>query len=271
MGSYIQHLPSQEHLIKYCRQFQNLFLKMKIIIISIIALMILNISAHPHRMADSNSTATTVSSNGNASVTTHQMDTTISGLGRAALPHNDVNPSILDKMGAILEYKLKPVQRAMNKKLKEVKKDVAGIETGQAKILFSPGRGVRLVGQDGKIYYSSKNGPTSGRLEVLVDGRWGTVCDDSFEIGNGGNWQKDPKDPSDSTHSTENRNNLATVVCRMLGKSSGNAYGLAKFGPGSGDIFMDNVECTGSEDTIFKCKYVTENCDHKEDVGVTCN
>merc|ERR1711970_571076 len=94
----IQHLPSQEHLIKYCRQFQNLFLKMKIIIISIIALMILNISAHPHRMADSNSPATTVSNNGNASVTTHQMDTTISGLGRAALPHNDKNPSILEKM-----------------------------------------------------------------------------------------------------------------------------------------------------------------------------
>merc|ERR1712212_1406598 len=154
MGSYIQHLPSQEHLIKYCRQFQNLFLKMKIIIISIIALMILNIRAHPHRMADSNSTATTVSSNGNASVTTHQMDTTISGLGRAALPHNDVNPSILDKMGAILEYKLKPVQRAMNKKLKKVKEDVAGIKTGQDEMLFSPGRGVRLVGQDGKISYS---------------------------------------------------------------------------------------------------------------------
>ena len=42
-------------------------------------------------------------------------------------------------------------------------------------------------------------------------------------------------------------------------------------GEGSGLILMDDVNCTGTEGSIFDCSYITNhNCGHSEDVGVTC-
>jgi hypothetical protein len=99
---------------------------------------------------------------------------------------------------------------------------------------------IRLVG-----------GPTasSGRLEVLVKGVWGTVCDDAF------------------------RNIDAGVACRTLGFKSGIARGGSFYGRGSGPIFFDDVNCKGYERTLFHCKidYNTSDCRHHEDAGVACN
>ncbi|XP_025112753.1 deleted in malignant brain tumors 1 protein-like [Pomacea canaliculata] len=92
---------------------------------------------------------------------------------------------------------------------------------------------------------------TAGRVEVMVDGVWSTVCDD--------NW--------DSRE--------ATVVCRSLGLSGGTAYSLARFGQGnpSWPILVDDTECTGSEASLGDCYFVTGsnvNCDHGEDASVVC-
>ena len=38
-------------------------------------------------------------------------------------------------------------------------------------------------------------------------------------------------------------------------------------------IHLDNVQCTGNEENITQCSYVTStaiNCDHSEDAGVIC-
>ena len=68
------------------------------------------------------------------------------------------------------------------------------------------------------------------------------------------------------------------MVCRELGCSSGTAHGKAKYGQGhfeSGEVWMDDVKCTGSENTIFECDHKkpleNHNCGHPEDVGVECN
>ncbi|XP_053374257.1 deleted in malignant brain tumors 1 protein-like [Mercenaria mercenaria] len=89
---------------------------------------------------------------------------------------------------------------------------------------------------------------SSGRLEVFLNGEWGTVCDDSFD-----------------THA-------ANVVCKMLGYGRGEYYGRARYGQGTGPILLDNVDCTGNESILFDCEidYDTSDCGHHEDVGVSC-
>ena len=50
-----------------------------------------------------------------------------------------------------------------------------------------------------------------------------------------------------------------------------NAY----FGQGAGQIVLDDVQCTGSENKLLACisarvLLVSSNCDHSDDAGVRC-
>lgn len=90
---------------------------------------------------------------------------------------------------------------------------------------------------------------TAGRVEVLVDGEWGTVCDDGWDLTD------------------------ADVVCRQLGfPSAASAPQYAAFGEGEGSILLDDVECGGDENRLIDCTYdrVTTDCSHGEDAGVVC-
>ena len=91
---------------------------------------------------------------------------------------------------------------------------------------------------------------SEGRVEILHEGSWGTVCDDLWDL----------KD--------------ATVVCRKLGFDEASAApSLARFGQGSGNIFLDEVQCNGTESNLEDCKHEgigVHDCSHKEDASVIC-
>ncbi|XP_064293640.1 deleted in malignant brain tumors 1 protein-like isoform X1 [Phalacrocorax carbo] len=90
----------------------------------------------------------------------------------------------------------------------------------------------------------------SGRVEVLHDHQWGTVCDDNWSFPD------------------------ASVVCRQLGCGMAvSAYGAAHFGQGSGPIWLDNVQCSGTEAALTEClarPWGINNCEHGEDASVVC-
>ncbi|KAI4905397.1 hypothetical protein NFI96_030513, partial [Prochilodus magdalenae] len=91
----------------------------------------------------------------------------------------------------------------------------------------------------------------TGRVEVLHRGQWGTVCGDNWDIRD------------------------AAVVCRELGCGEAvDALSDAHFGPGSGLIWMADVDCRESESILRNCKSVgwdKHNCSHFQDAGVVCS
>ena len=98
--------------------------------------------------------------------------------------------------------------------------------------------------------------PHEGRVEIIYRGRHGTICDYNWS------W------------------NDMNVVCKMLGYPGGQ-YGLYNsvyFGNGTGEILLDDVDCTGDENSLFACKHrgiggneeVGDYCHHGRDTGVRC-
>uniref|UniRef100_A0A3B3RRU1 SRCR domain-containing protein n=1 Tax=Paramormyrops kingsleyae TaxID=1676925 RepID=A0A3B3RRU1_9TELE len=89
----------------------------------------------------------------------------------------------------------------------------------------------------------------SGRVEVYHSGSWGTVCGDSWDVRD------------------------AMVVCRQLGCGPAlRAEWAGRFGRGDGAIWLDEVNCKGSELHLWHCSYSLKqsDCSHRQDAGVTC-
>ena len=88
-------------------------------------------------------------------------------------------------------------------------------------------------------------------MEVYHNGEWGTVCDDGWDL------------------------NDAQVVCKELGFGNAVVATYSSFyGQGSGEVWLDNLNCFGTEATIGECSHRgwgIEYCyRHSEDAGVKC-
>ena len=103
---------------------------------------------------------------------------------------------------------------------------------------------------EGKVRLVGGSDPHEGRVEVLHNDRWGTVCDDRWELQD------------------------ATVVCRQLGYGTAvGALWFAAYAEGSGPIWYGNVYCSGTETNLAQCDHSGlggHHCGHWQDVGVIC-
>ncbi|XP_078702578.1 scavenger receptor cysteine-rich domain-containing group B protein-like [Branchiostoma floridae x Branchiostoma belcheri] len=103
---------------------------------------------------------------------------------------------------------------------------------------------------DVSVRLTGGQSPSEGRVEVRPgNGDWGTVCDDGF----------DDRD--------------AEVVCRQLGYPSGVATVGGVFPEGTGNIWLEDLSCSGNESSVADCeisRWGDHDCSHKEDAGVIC-
>ena len=104
-----------------------------------------------------------------------------------------------------------------------------------------------------------------GRVEVYVNGVWGTVCDDSWDDTDAG------VVCSQLGYSSGKQYQIVVINIKILCFTVGVAYGSAYYGAGTGSILMDDVACTGSESILASCSHTSNhNCAHSEDAGVSC-
>ncbi|MCH2189641.1 MAG: scavenger receptor cysteine-rich domain-containing protein [Gammaproteobacteria bacterium] len=103
---------------------------------------------------------------------------------------------------------------------------------------------------------------SDGRLEYRIgnlydldknDYSWGTVCDDNFD----------------------DNDNAANAICQDLGYASGVLRGSENISDGEGvPIALDDISCPSGATSFSDCSsndLFIHNCDHGEDVGVTCS
>lgn len=94
------------------------------------------------------------------------------------------------------------------------------------------------------------NTPNYGRVEILHNGEWGTVCDDSWDF------------------------KEAQVVCRQLGFPDVlRALSGDQTPDGIGRIWLDEVACSGTEPSLNYCSHAgwdSSDCYHFEDAGAVC-
>ncbi|KAF1585658.1 hypothetical protein FQV11_0012025, partial [Eudyptes moseleyi] len=101
-------------------------------------------------------------------------------------------------------------------------------------------RRVRLAGGPGRC---------AGRVEVYVNGTWGTVCQETWDLPD------------------------ATVVCRQLGCGMAlEAPRSARFGPGTGPLWPDAGGCTGTEASLWDCPASAQRgCRRGGGAGAVCS
>ena len=102
----------------------------------------------------------------------------------------------------------------------------------------------------GAIRLGNGTNDYEGRVEICINNAWGTICNNRF-----------------STSDTR-------VICRDLGYTFSDSYTLAtsEFSPGTGPIFLDELECRGDEERVLECQHFfgIHSCTHDQDAAMRC-
>ncbi|XP_028407307.1 neurotrypsin-like [Dendronephthya gigantea] len=129
----------------------------------------------------------------------------------------------------------------------------AGVEcntTGYYTVASESGFYVRVAKTISHEVQRASGASLIGRIEVFYYGAWGTICGDAW----------DTRD--------------ARVVCHQLGYRDGRALHGSQIRSGSGQIWLDDVDCTGAEGSVARCSHRgwgVHDCSHNSDAGVECS
>ncbi|XP_074806142.1 antigen WC1.1-like [Natator depressus] len=142
-------------------------------------------------------------------------------------------------------------QQSCDNRAEETHISCSGIKEKPPQTLFSECPNSTSCTDQEKLHVVGGEDRCSGRVEVWYRGSWGTVCDDSWDMAD------------------------AKVVCEQLGCGSAvSALGEAAFGEGNGPIWVETLNCRGTESSLWDCPakpWGESNCDHKEDAAVNCS
>lgn len=166
---------------------------------------------------------------------------------------------LLRKENGVHETRLHPTSATTKQSTAKPQKSRKGGQSGERRGEKKKSKGAttkRIESselQNGAVRLVNNQGRTDrGRVEIYLNGEWGTVCDDLWSV------------------------KAAMVVCRQLGFSYVvKASKHAEFGEGRTlNILLDDVQCTGKERNLLECAHKgigKHNCSHTEDAGVVCS
>lgn len=98
----------------------------------------------------------------------------------------------------------------------------------------------------------------AGRVEVLRDGQWGTICNN------------DNNNLRDRSKALKRNAAIAMVACREAGFAHGRFSDLNLKAQKAVPVWLDNVVCKGSEANLSSCSYtpLQGKCSHSQDFNV---
>lgn len=111
------------------------------------------------------------------------------------------------------------------------------------------------VWTEGNVRLIKQTQRNKGIVEILHQNVWGTVCDDGLNYG--------------GTYGDE----FTTVACSELGFTSTGSVSTDPTVEGTGPIWLDQVECVGTETSLGACPddgWAVHDCSHGEDTEITC-
>lgn len=117
---------------------------------------------------------------------------------------------------------------------------------------------------------------TSGRVEIYINGQWGTICDDLFDQTDASVTCKQlgfADAVSFRTSASAGSVSCALIEPTALDLPTCHLFLVYRFHSGTGPIWLDDLQCTASDTRLISCSHRavgTHSCGHSEDIAVYC-